>query len=124
MKKLLVLAFLLLSATSAHSVTIQTGGELLNACQQTQAFLAAPSDDRTEQMETSSCIHFLTGFDSGHGLLVALEETDGVYCQPRSANIGDMVNQVVAHLETATDLHEAPAGIGAWKALASAWPCN
>lgn len=121
MKYFVVLIFSLAVTQNSYALGLNTGSDVLSACKVAKTFLAGGSDD---SRNAEACVHFLMGFDSGQSVASLTRDQSTLYCQPKSENIGGMINTVVAELETNSDYHSAPAGVAVWQALSSAWPCN
>lgn len=121
MKKILLAMFLFSMSLSVNALGLNTGKDVLEACQITKDFLDGQS---TESSDAEACVHFLMGFDSGQAISSIAFEQPNIYCQPAGTNIGNMVSIVTEALADDATYHEAPAGIAVWQVLSTSWPCG
>lgn len=121
MKSMLVFIAAIVMSHSAFSLGLDTGKDVLVACQVAKKYHAGESKDNRG---AESCVHFLMGFDSGQTVALLSSKQPKMYCQPEGTNIGSMISATIVGLENNPKYLEAPAGIAVWKALTMSWPCR
>ena len=121
MKTYISAILILFASNNVYALGLNTGADVLRACQTAEDFLAGKNDD---SRNAEACVHFLMGFDSGQSVSSLTRDQAQLYCKPKDANIGSMISSIVVALRKDKTYHSAPAGIAAWKSLSTTWPCK
>ena len=97
-----------------HAQAVETGSELLEACQLALGHPETPPDSA----KAGFCIGFV------NGVIVFGLSHPGSFCPSSGVNLDQAIRVLVKHLNAEPELNDMAAEIGAIAAFKQEWPCD